>query len=59
MNSINEFGQHTGSIYHYSGLYFNTITMAAGDASMPDQTGLKMQIGNYSSGYAKITWISD
>ena len=58
-NAVNASGTHTGTPNHYSGLIFNTMTMSAGNVSIPTQDGASTQTGNSYGGYAKITWVSN
>lgn len=42
---------------HYSGYIFTDTNMISGNESMPTHDGKSTMIGNYNSGYAKITYL--
>jgi len=59
-NSIEEESEadniiHNGSAYHYSGYYFDTTAMLAGNEIMPSPTSGGTITGKTNDGYAKVT----
>ena len=57
-NAINMSGIHTGQPNHFSGRIFTDTQMTAGNALMPNTTGIGTQIGHGGNGFARIRFIT-
>ena len=50
---------HTGSIYHFSDLFFTDARILAGNEEMPSYQTSSQMVGNSGDGYARIILVSE